>query len=74
MVLLLKLRYSPDESPPSGTVMAALIDIGLKQCTLENQKEVPKKKVVRKKVIRKVKKQECSVTSAPLIEKGLGDV
>jgi len=38
------------------------------------EKEVPKKKVVRKKVIRKVKKQERSVTSAPLIEKGLGDV
>jgi len=74
MVLFLKLRYSPDESPPSGTVMAALIDIGLKQCTLENQKEVLKKKVMRKKVIRKVKKQECNVTSASLIEKGLRDV
>ncbi|KAF8850020.1 hypothetical protein BDZ45DRAFT_680082 [Acephala macrosclerotiorum] len=38
MVLLLKLCYnSPDESSPSGTVMAALIDIGLKQSILENQ-------------------------------------
>jgi hypothetical protein len=38
------------------------------------KKEVPKKKVVQKKVIRKVKKQEHSITSAPLIEKGLRDI
>jgi hypothetical protein len=30
MVLLLKLCYSLDESPPSGTVMATLMDIRLK--------------------------------------------
>jgi hypothetical protein len=58
----------------AGGVVQKFADSGEEDTYAPQEKEVPKKKVVRKKVIRKVKKQERSVTSAPLMEKGLGDV
>jgi hypothetical protein len=60
-------------SEDTGGVVQKFADSG-EDTYVPQEKEVPKKKVVRKKVIRKVKKQERSVTSAPLMEKGLGDV
>ena len=54
--------------------MQKFADSGEEDTYVPQEKEVPKKKVVRKNVIRKSKKQERSVTSVPLMEKGLGDV
>jgi hypothetical protein len=61
-------------SEDMGGVVQKFADSGEEDTDVPQEKEVPRKKVVRKKVIRKVKKQERSVTSVPLIEKGLGDV
>jgi hypothetical protein len=58
----------------TGGVVQKFANSGEEDTDVPQEKEVPKKKVVRKKVIRKVKKRERSITSVPLMEKGLGDV
>ena len=61
-------------SEDTGCVVQKFADSGEEHTDVPQEKEVPKKKVVRKNVIRKSKKQERSITSVPLMEKGLGDV
>jgi hypothetical protein len=61
-------------SEDTGGVVQKFADSGEEDTDAQGEKRDSKKKAVRVKVMRKVNKQEHSVPSVPLMEKGLGDV